>query len=69
MKWIGYYSGTIYDTKAEADIAGECCGQIIDDILTDKKLLDQFRSLSKMACIGCNGCPKSNHDTVKGEPK
>lgn len=62
MKYIGLFSGKIFDTKEDADIAEECCVNVNDgDVkLNDKAAYEDWRIDQLSKCISCFGCPLAN---------
>ena len=56
MKYLGFFSGTIYDDKSKAK---ECCHQMPDEQAADEALVNEIHLKDLMACITCFGCPRS----------
>lgn len=54
MKYLGFYTGTLYDSAAEAN---ECCKQIPDDLLAEYESysikLETQRANLKLECLSC----------------
>lgn len=61
MKYIGLYSGEIYDNKEEADVAEECCLNVreLDSRLSDEQEMLRWRREITQRCHACKGCPRS----------
>jgi len=56
MKYLGMYSGKLYDDNKDMD---ECGIQLSDEKANDEEYLKRLREGNKGECRGCNGCPLS----------
>lgn len=61
MKYIGLFSGKIFNTKKDADIAEECCVNVSDEDerLNNKAAYENWRTNQLAKCFSCFGCPQS----------
>ena len=62
MKYIGLFSGKIFNTKEDADNAEECCVNVNDEDerLNNKAVYENWRTDQIAKCISCFGCPLAN---------
>lgn len=62
MKYIGLFSGKIFNTKEDANIAEECCVNVSDEDerLNDKVAYENWRTNQLTRCFSCFGCPLAN---------
>ena len=62
MKYLGLFSGKIFETKKDADNAEECCANVNDgDVrLNNKAAYENWRTDQLSKCFSCFGCPQAN---------
>lgn len=62
MKYIGLFSGDFFNTKEDADNAGECCVNVKeeDERLRRDAAYNEWHFLQLAKCVTCFGCPRSN---------
>ena len=62
MKYIGLFTGRIFNTKAEANSAAECCANVDDEDerLNDGTAYNDWHSEQLAKCKSCLGCPRAN---------
>lgn len=62
MKYLGMYSGKIYDNKKDMI---ECGIQLSDDQANDDLYVNNLKEMHKDNCRQCYGCPMSFNDHIK----
>lgn len=61
MKYLGFFSGEVYDNKSEASEAKECCHQMPDEQAADEDFVREIHLKDLMTCVTCFGCPRSRY--------
>lgn len=56
MKYLGMYSGRLYDNKKDME---ECGIQLSDEKANDEEYIDNLRKHNKIECMYCRSCPLS----------
>ena len=62
MKYLGMYSGKLYDDKKDMV---ECGIWVGDERENDEEYLNSLREKNKIECKDCYGCPMSFNNHIK----
>ena len=64
---LGFYTGKLYDSSVDVSSIKECSLVLNykEPVLDDEELVVKKRIELKQRCVGCNGCPEAQNDTMR----